>query len=64
MSGEAVLDNSEATMLARAFDAEKGNLPRDAARVLLQAKVSEADTTRMVYLGERAQNGKLTAVRR
>jgi hypothetical protein len=61
MATEAVLENPEAALLARAFDAERGDLPAETARLLLKARFPEADMSRMVYLGERAQRGELTA---
>jgi hypothetical protein len=64
MATEVLVDNSEAKMLARAFDAERGDLPKEAARVLLQARLPDLDMARMVYLGERAQTGELTAAER
>ena len=51
-------------MLARAFDAGKGDLPEAVARVLLQAKLPDADMRRMVQLGEQAQAGSLTTAER
>jgi hypothetical protein len=51
-------------MLARAFDAGKGDLPEAVARVLLQARLPDADMRRMVQLGEQAQAGSLTAAER
>lgn len=51
-------------MLARAFDAGKGDLPEAAARVILQARLPAEDMQRMVQLGERAQSGSLTPAER
>ncbi len=61
---DVLLENSEATMLARAFDARTGDLPEAAARVLLRARLPDADMQRMVQLGERAQSGLLTLAER
>ena len=64
MATEVLLENSEATLLARAFDAERGDLPTEAAQLLLKARFPDTDMSRMVYLGERAQTGELTAAER
>jgi hypothetical protein len=57
---ETQLDETEATMLARAFDAERGDLPREAAETLLKARFPAPDLKRMEDLGELAQKGALT----
>lgn len=51
-------------MLARAFDAGRGDLPKEAAQVLLKAKLPDSDMARMVYLAERAQTAELTPAER
>ena len=58
------IQQTEATVLARAFDTERGDLPEEAARVLLKAKLAKADRRRMEELGELAQQGGLTPAQR
>ncbi|MBX3747800.1 MAG: hypothetical protein KF833_21035 [Verrucomicrobiae bacterium] len=61
MATNLVHTANEATLLARAFDVESGDLPNDVARVFLRARLPDADLARMSELGERAQRGQLTA---
>ena len=44
---EMDIQQTEATVLARAFDTERGDLPEEAARVLLKAKLAKAGRRRM-----------------
>ena len=60
MAIDVFTDNSEAALLARAFDARSGNLPKEAALVLLKARFPESDMARMIRLGELAQSGALS----
>jgi hypothetical protein len=55
---------TEAALLARAFNTETGDLPKEAAQVLLRAKLPEADLRRMEELGRQAQQGRLTPAQR
>jgi hypothetical protein len=64
MVPEIQLDETEATLLARAFDADRGDLPREAAEILLKARFPASDLKRMQDLGELAQKGALTASQR
>jgi len=61
---EIEIQQTEATVLARAFDTERGDLPEEVARVLLEAKLAKADRRRMEELGELAQQGGLTPAQR
>ena len=54
MVPEIQLDETEATLLARAFDADRGDLPREAAEILLKARFPASDLKRMQDLGELA----------
>jgi hypothetical protein len=60
VSAEVQFDDTEASLLARAFDAERGDLPIEAAQILLRARLPAADLKRMQDLGELAQKGVLT----
>ncbi len=62
MSTDVQTVDTEATMLARAFGVESGDLPKEAAHVLLRARLPAADLKRMQELGELAQRGALTPV--
>jgi hypothetical protein len=64
MGTELRTEDTEATMLARAFGADRGDLPKEAAKILLSARLPAADLKRMEYLGELAQNGKLSPAER
>lgn len=64
MGTEVKTEDTEATMLARAFGAEKGDLPVEAAKVLLNARLPDADLRRMEHLGELAQQGSLSPAER
>ena len=64
MDTEVQTEDTEAAMLARAFDAETGDLPHEAAQVLLRARLPIADLHRMRRLGELAQLGTLTPAQR
>ncbi len=64
MTTEAVGENTEARMLARAFEVERGDWPKEIAQVLLGARLPEPDIARMLTLGERAQRGELTPAER
>ena len=64
MATEVNTDNSEAALIARAFNARSGDLPKEAALVFLKAKLPETDMARMVRLGEFAQKGNLSPTER
>lgn len=51
---------SEVTILSRVFDDEHGRLPREFARAILDAELSERDKARMHDLAVRNQNDGLT----
>ena len=54
--------DNEATILARVFDDERGLLPPDLARSILDVEFSERDKARMHELVVRNQNDALTPV--
>ncbi len=51
MATKVYLENSEVALLARAFASRSGDPPKEAALVLLKAKLPETDTARRVRLG-------------
>ena len=64
MATDALTENTEASLLARAFDAQSGDLPEAVAQVLLRARLPAADLRRMEHLGELAQQDILTPAQR
>ena len=54
------VSNSEAAILSRAFQPEKGDLSPEAAKSLLNVKISEGDQTRAHELAAKAREGSLT----
>ena len=55
---------TEVTILARVFDNERGELPRELARSLLDADFSDRDKARMHDLAVRNQDDALTPAER
>lgn len=51
-------------MLARAFDAQGGDLPEAVAQVFLRVRLPAADVRRMEHLGELARQDTLTPAQR
>jgi hypothetical protein len=64
VSAELQFDATEAALLARAFDSEKGDLPPETAQILLKARFPQDDLRRMQELGDLAQKGALTPAQR
>lgn len=60
MSSQITSPNTEAAILARAIEVEKGDLSRSAAEFLLSVRFGEHDVSRMNELSELARQGKLT----
>jgi hypothetical protein len=61
MSTTARTSDNEVTILARIFDDERGLLPRDLARTLLDVEFSERDKARMHDLAVRNQEDALSS---
>ncbi len=53
--------NSEAAILSRAFQPERGDLSPEAARSFLGIKISESDQKRASELATKAREGSLNA---
>jgi hypothetical protein len=62
MSIAARTGDNEVTILARVFDDERGLLPRDLARTILDVEFSERDKARMHDLAVRNQADALSRV--
>ena len=60
MHASVALDNSEAAILARVFEADQGDLAPDAARFFLHADFPPSDRARMDSLARKARQGILT----
>ena len=54
------IDNSEAAILGRTINPERGDLSREAAESILRLRLSERDTRRLDHLSDKAQDGSLS----
>lgn len=61
MSSQLLSPNSEAAIWARLMQAQRAELPSEAAVFLLAIDFDEGDRRRMQQLAERSQAGTLTA---
>src|ERR1700677_2513209 len=61
MGSQVLSPNSEAAIWARLMQAQKGELPAEAAECLLSIDFGEGDQERMLHLAEQSEAGVLTA---
>jgi hypothetical protein len=61
MGSHLVSSNAEAAIWARLMQAQKHELPSEAAEFLLSIDFADADRQRMLQLAERSEAGALTA---